>query len=597
MDTAQASCSISENATLVPNDRQDSSPAVTRRSKAKSPRRLASPVSERYLTPVIQTQSVSVTKDPSANVSNIVDESYTSNSVSPQLPVGSLPAVGERTPSKQTKVTSCRTRQGVKYLRNKDSTRDTGSETHNVLSVSDFSRQSTSPDKTSKGYTSSDVFEYRSDGHEAPSMLKGQCRQAPQDAEWCCVLKKTSRSDAESETQADPSVPDLARYMTSPDKGCTSSDVCEPHFGRHESPRSLRSHRRGKRDDVTSEVEASLTDSDYSPVFPMPPQITRSCTSLEFLKTDGGKGDSQVAGQPRKISDVQDGIEKVSDKQPARNSENVAFDEPEKPLGSRLRSRSSESKSGAEADGVKVQDTATEKPLKPTRSKVMPVIAVGEERSDVLEDRPVSSRLRRQSCGKSEADDTAQSQAIRSTDTAELHAASSPAKSDLCPSSTQSPDSSRGLELTSQAECSPMKQSSSATADPPLISGNVCRISDDTSFLIATETELSPKSNPSSAENVQPKRASFQLKVNLKSPKAERIKRLASSSSEDTDDVSRSMSPAWPPTQRGRRSLTSTLSRSEEHQSPPGSDRKLRPRLRRSLRIQHTQHSPDRYCN
>jgi len=574
-------------------DRQVLSAPVTKKSKGKSPRSHVSPVSEGNLTQ-INRPSVDKTEEPLANFTDKVDESYSDSCLSPEFPlVGSLPAVrGRRTSSRQTKVTSCRTPQGVK---------------------------------------------------------------------WYAVRRKISTSDGGSETQARPTVPDLARFLTSrdkTDKGCTSSDVYELQSDSRESPH--RAH--GKE----GEAEAGLSDSDYSPVFPLPPEVTRSCANLEFLKSDGRKEDRQVASQPKKMSEV--GIEKVPDtpvsrQLQSRSSEGesvvrTACSEPEKPLVSRLRSRSSESKSGVETGSEKVRDIPDELLLEHRSPKIMPSVSIGKDRSDMPEDSPVSSRLRRRSGDQSNADDVAHGKDLQATDNTEVPAVS-PGKSRHHPSNRKSTVSPGDLDLASQTECSQLKQlSPDATA--PDVSGSICRISDDTSFPVTFEAKLSsskestvsssdlepasqaeftqlkqsssavtsavissnicrisddnsfpatfegepsPKSSPVSSSgsptrmrsvggvpspksgNIQQMRASFQLRVNLQSPKADRVKRRSSSTSSPEDTgVSRSMSHVWTRSRSGCRSPTWTPPPSRQRQSPsprPGSDRKLRSSSRR----------------
>ena len=504
-DAIRASRTVAENVPVIPVT-QDLPTAVTKKSKADSPR--STTLLDVNLT-LVNRRSADKTEEPSADVGHMVDESYSENCVSPELPViGSLPAVrGRRTSSRQTKVISRRTPQGMK---------------------------------------------------------------------WYSLRTRHPTSDGGIETDSVPSLPDLAKFLTSTDKtdkGCTLSDISELYSDSGESARRLRSRRPGKPGDVTSRAEAGFSDNDYSPVFPLPPRITRSWTSLEFLKPDGRKEGSQVTGQLEKTSGVDDGIQKVSDipdNPPSRRSESVvgneaneAGDEPEQPLVSRLRSRSSESKSSSE----KVPDMQAEQLLKQRSCKSTPGVAVNRERPDVPEDSPVSSQSRQRSGGKSVTDDFAHSKVLQSADSAEVPAVS-PEKS--CPRTprTESIISSSDLELASQADCCQVKQSSSPATDS-LISGSICRISDDTSFPTTSKAEFSPKSSPLSSSdsqtksgNTQQKRASFQLRVNLQ----DRFERLSSSTSSLEDvDIPRSVSPAWPPSRR-RRSL-STL---------PASDRKLR---------------------
>jgi len=532
--TAQTSDAVAENVSVIPITK-DLPAAETEKSRARSPPRSPfSTVSEGNVTQV-NCQSAGKTEEPLANISDIVNDSCTDNGTSPELPiVGFLSSFKEkRMPSRKTRVSSRWTRQGAK---------------------------------------------------------------------WYCPRKSHFTDDGEKETQAGPSVSDPARLQTSPD------DV----------------------------------DSDYSPVFPLPPHITRSCTSLEFLESDGAKADSNVTGQTRKVTDDEGGIEKMSDipdkpvsGQSVKSSASKS-DEPEKPPVSRLRSISSESKSGIESSSEKVPYVSVSRQKSP---EIMPSV---EPRSDVPEESPVTSRVRTRSYNKSIADDEAHGKVLQSTHCVELPA-TSPEKFHPHPSNTESTVSSKDLDPNSQGECSQPKHSSSPATDPlissrlrsrssesksavprevlqytnqlelpaaspeklhrrlskkestvsprdsnlaasqgecsqlkqsgspatdPPISGNICRISDDASLPTNFETKFSLKSSPisspggssSKSGGVQPRRASFQLKVELQSPKSNRIKRLSSSTSsvEDCDCISRLVSPASLSTRRGRLSLAST---------------------------------------
>jgi len=353
----------------------------------------------------------------------------------------------------------------------------------------------------------------------------------------------------------------------------------------------------------------SETDSDHSFMFPLPPQITRSCPELELVKSDGGKdSDAKEDGEVLSLlrsrsggkSSADEGTDEVSDvpNEPVsgilekRSSGNISSvgtdtskvsDEPEQPLLRRLRSRSSESKSSIEAGTDKVFDAPDEQLSSKRRSKTKSSVDVAEPKSDVSEDSPVSSQLRKD---------------LPSIGSAEVLAVS-PKKSSPHPSNTKPTALSSDFEFASQAEGSQPKKSSSASASPRT-SDNICRVTDGTSFTTTfdpssgdqktTSPKCSPISSPGSTRRLGQQRASFQLLVNLKSPKSDRIKRLSSSTSslEDadlwSDRLEGSLSSGRSSSRESHHSSPSTPSRSQQRRSlsaQPASDRKLRSRSRK----------------
>jgi len=439
----------------------------------------------------------------------------------------------------------------------------------------------------------------------APKQTKVISRRTNQGVKSYCLRMRRTTGDDVNETSSGTSVPVPAKFLTPPlNKGCRS-DIYEFYSDGHESPHKLRGRCVGGEGDAKCEAEAISSDSDASFVFPLPPQVTRSCTDLEFLKSYGKKVSdakevSPVSSKLRKRSnsksDVEGESEKVSgipDKPASGKSDTSKIsDEPEKPLPSRLRRRSSESKSSVETGTDQVSSVPDEQLPMQRASKTKSSISadvVCKQSSAVLvrESSPVSSRLRKSSCSKSAADE----EHLTSIDSVEVSTVGRK-KSSHCPSSTKPTFSSSDLQHGSQTDCSQPEKSDSAAASPRR-PGSICRVSDDTLFPTPfsrasdDQNTNSPKSSPVSSPGIatrsgdgQSKRASFRLVVNLQSPKSDRIRHLSSSTSSLEDDD------LW----RSPRSVRSSrrLSLPQQPCSPstqPGSDCKLRPRPRRSQRL------------
>jgi len=550
---------VAENMPGIPvtDDCQNSSVAVVKKDNARSWGNVVSPVSEARLTQM-NSQSTDGNEELPSDFSENVEESSTDYCISPELTTASsLPASRRtRTASKPMKYTTRQTSQGL------------------------------------KSYS---------------------------------LRTRHSTSDGVSETQSGPSVPDLARFLTpqyNTDKGRVSNVYDFHSDGQEKSPRKLRGRCSGGHGDAKCEAEASFsaadTDIDYSFVFPLPPQVTRISSELEFLESDGRKGsdakeDSPVSSHLRKRSvsnsSVDDGTEKLSDlldksvsgklrKESSESKSVVGTDQSkisdgtEKPLLSRLR-RSSDSKSSVEDGSEKVTDVPCEQLSRQSRSEtrtnVDNVVAVAEWSCDVQEKSPVSSRLRR----RTSSNPTADGIDLPSTDCMKASAVS-PEKSSPCPAVVSSGDLEHDQ---SHGECS-QPQKSISTAPTPLTPGNICRITDDTSFPVTltptsdVQNTALPKSSPfsspdspSTSGNGQPQRASFRLLVNLRSPKYDDIKRLSSgtSSLEGDADHWSDMSPKTSiSTRRTRHSSQSTSPQSRSTTSAePGSNRKLQPQPQR----------------
>lgn len=398
------------------------------------------------------------------------------------------------------------------------------------------------------------------------------------------------RRSTGDENRSGVSVPDLAKFLTPPQDTSNSrtSDVYDFQSDGNESPLKLKGHRSG---DENCEVEAVASDSDSSVVFPLPPQITRICTDLEFLKSDGRKRsdvseDGGVTSELKKRSGSTSGVRDnsnsnkvpdipVSGRRKTRSAEGNSTvtrvsDVPEKPWLSRLR-RASESR---------CNDGEVSNIIDGQRSRQRRT----ETSSDVQRDSPVSSRLRNRSDDKSATD----GKDLPSVEVVTV----SPTK--LFPplqSNAMLSASSSGIELGSQAKCSQPK-SNLAVESPTAVSN--CGVVGDTSFpMTVGQSMTSPKispvlpGSPRISGSGQPQRASFRLVVNLQSPKSERIRRQSSDtlSLEDTDTSSdvqkRPICPGCQSPRRIRRTSLSPSSPSKQRHSPsvqPGSDRKLRPR-------------------
>jgi len=512
--------------------------------------------------------------DESERITDKFDESYMDDSMSPELPiVGALPATRRtRTTSKQKKITNRQSDQGVR---------------------------SSSPRK-----------------------------------------RRSTANDAD-ETVSVPPVPDLARFLTPPGIGANggrTSDVLEFHSGGHEPSCKSGGRRSVVQDNPEGKDKDSSPSADLSFVFPLPPHVTRICTDLEFLNTDGCKGsdaknDSPALSQQMTRPDVESNVEEGSESVPGkpdklvaekveeRSSESQSIiitdtrkvsDEPEKPLSSRLNRRSSERKSGTEVDIDKVSDISHEELSRQSGSETkstVETVASDEQRSR-QEEKPVSSRLRRKSSSKSDANAPVDGNDLPSTGSVEASALS-PEMYFTSPSDTKATVSSGDLELSPQTRS--RSQKAGGTVASPRTSGSIRNISDGTScsaaFHPASESQntASPERSPvvspgrtaatSSGRGLK-KRASFQLVVNLRSPKSEHRSRGRSSStsssqymdfSSDAQNRSLSASPVRRSLLLGRRRLSPfTPTRSQQHSSPtslPTSDRKLRPRLRRSQRL------------
>jgi len=396
------------------------------------------------------------------------------------------------------------------------------------------------------------------------------------------------RRSTGDENRSGVSVPDLARFLTPPQDASNSrtSDVYDFRSDGDESPLKLKGRSSG---DEKCEVGAVASDSDSSFVFPLPPQITRICTDLRFLKSDGRKrsdvseGGGVTSGVKKRsgiTSGVGDNSDKVPDKpvsgrrktRSAEGNSTVgrASDLPEKPWLSRLR-RASESRC---SDG---------KVSLPDGQRLRQRIEPG---SDMQLNSPVSSRLRKRSGSESGTDG-------KDLPSLEVVAVSPRMLSPL-PSNAMLSATSSGIELGSQAEWSKPK-SNSAVESPAAVSN--CRVVDDASFPVTVgQSTTSPKicplspGSPMISGSGQPQRASFRLVVNLQSPKSERIRRPSSDtlSLEDTDTSSdvHKICPGCQSPRRIRRSSLSPSSPSKQRRSPstqPGSDRKLRPRPQKDM--------------
>ena len=265
---------------------------------------------------------------------------------------------------------------------------------------------------------------------------------------------------------------------------------------------------------------------------------------------------------------------------------NKVSGEPEKPSSSRM---SSVPRSPSVETGVdRVSDVADTQTSRQTRSRVRlsaDTAVVGEHSSDVEDNLPVSSRLRRRSRSKSASDGKDRPP----TGSLEVSAKSSPHLSHTKPAV-----SSSGLERRPQNECSRPETSNSAVASP-LTPGNICppavvtRSPVTVGHTADVQNTASPKGSPVSLPgsprrlgSSQPQRASFRLVVKLQSPM--KSPSSSSSSSQDVDlDLSsdtpkRCMSTGRLCSRRSQQS-PSTSSQSQRHDSPstpPASDRKLR---------------------
>jgi len=375
---------------------------------------------------------------------------------------------------------------------------------------------------------------------------------------------RTRHSTADGGVQRQIPVPSPAVFLTPPgnaDKG-RGSDV---------TPFQSEGHgRRQKSRDAECEAEPNSSNTDYTSMFPLPPQITRVCTDLKFLGSDSEKdsiatrlrsqsgGDSSINETTEKVSGMPD-VSEVPEKNSSESKSVIVADtsevssDPDQPLSSRLRRRSSEDKSDVESGAGKVSSSPDKQLSSGRRSRT----GSGYQSPDVFEDSPVSSPC-----------------------TVDVAASAvSPTKSSVHSSNTPTKVSSSGLELRSRAECSLPKKSASASPSS-LKSDNVCRISDDTSVPRAFDLMTSPQSSPVSSSASPGRleqaqwRASFRLVVNLKSPKSEQKRRSSTSSLEDadywSDRLRRSMSPS-----------SSTPSRSQ--QAGSSRSQRARPSRRNAL--------------
>ena len=645
----------------VTEDIQDSSAALVKKNKAAAHGRensVSDPVSESHST-LVNRQSG--TERPVADVSDRVDESCLDDSLSPELPIiGSVPpARRTRAASKQRRITSRQSDQPTRpsyTLRTRRSTADSMVEP--LVPVPDLGQFLTPPGNARKG--SSDIDEFHSDAHERPHKFRvyqsgreGDTKGGTEanssafetDSDYSLIFPLPSKSEIaqictelelpmsdggkDSDAKEDDQISSRLRSRSGTDK--VSNTVDKPVSG---SPQK-------KSSESKSVVGTDIVEVPEEPEKPVASRL-RSRTSES--KADVETGTDVVLDTPdrqlskKRRSEIKSGGDDVVLVEPRSD---VLEDSP---VSSHLRNKSATDVIDAPSTGCLA---GSPKKSSPHRSNTMPTVLSSESEVD-SKTAPVSSHLRKKSAAdckdlpptssvavspkkpspnrfntapmvlssESELDSHAGpvSSHLRNKSAADdknlpstSFVAGSPKKTSSHPSNTKPTVLSSDSEIGSQAECSQPEKSSSASAGP-LTSENIYRLSDGASLpvTISPSADVPPKSSRISSPGSpwrsaywHPRRASFQLVVNLKSPKSDRKKcRLSSCTSlEDaeywSDRLNRSLSPDYSSSKEGRRSSSLTPTRSQQ----PSSDHKLRRRrprrdffmpenaTRRSLRL------------
>ena len=617
-DRVKTSPAIAESIHAGPlRDDVPDSPAggFLKTTETDSPRNLRSSESEIVLTQGRGSQSDDGVADRSANVTDIVAAScLTDCSLSPELPIGGpLPTPrGETTALKQSRITHRRSAQGVRsYALRKRHSSDHASQGPAVFAERTiFMTPPRNPNKES------DVYEFHSDDRlKSSHRLRGH--QSDGESKGAAAVTYSPITDLSFVYALPPQVTRICSGLESPDilqDGKGSNKQGSPPSRQVRTRSGRRSSVEGHCEEM-SDVPKKLVSSRVR---------RRSSGSESFLEAGSGTPDepdkltvgqlrkrssdaeaSSVSGSPVKFMSGQGKL----DLKPVGNVVKEGS-----PVSSRLRSKLCDTMTTDGTDVITTNiselaagsprpasqspgtdpDRSSASPRKPSSqlSRMEPKLSTGSPR------KPTSQSSGNDPDLSSESPRTSSYHSCRS---ALEQSAGSPTKPVFSSSATdpdlsfrtprkpsgQTPRTEQtdlSEEPASEVKCRQLPKSN------PSALGNICRVSDDAavspSFRPKSELGSSPQSTPGSSPSQsasrRSQRASFQLLINLRSPKSDMVKRLSSSTSsqDEAGELSfemrkRSVSPGSP--KSSQLSPRSTPPRQQRtSSSQPGSGRRLR---------------------